>query len=187
MVINKFHGGFMKINFKALMMASLFITSPPLALAIEQTDVKNKDQTWHKVSDQHVVMYINEPHFYTLEILVKKKHPYYKGWTQQEQEDSNSETSKIYNFIKNMKGTITVYNSDKKQNIIARKFPFQLNMKVFFNTSYFTENRGEWEGIYFDVGDIKQPGNYIITSELYAESHEYNEVMIGLIGTYGTK
>ena len=177
----------MKINLEEMIMALLFMMLvTPLALAAESDGTQTGTQKGHQVSNHHIVMYINEPHLHELQILVKRKHPYHNGWTLQEQRRAFAENQEIVNFIRTLKGNITVYTNDKKKNIIDISLPLQTGMDSGLSADYFSSNGNEWQGTSFGRTKIGV-GDYIITSELYSGSNEYNEVMIGLVGVYGDK
>jgi len=142
----------------------------------------SESKKFHKLPPQQFVIFMENPNIQHIKILVKRKIKYRLDMSKEERLAYAEERNKIHSFITSLKGKISV-NWDKSLEY-AVNFP---TPELGGGGTYYDANGNEWESITYPGFIIKGTGDYVISSEFYSNSDEFDDYMIALTRAYGTK
>lgn len=167
-------------------LVALFFTASNAVCADNDSD-KNVAHS-HKILVQNFLVGVDDIYDYSIALLVKKKSPFIRGGMSEEyNEKSLSETSRVSEFIRNLKGTITIYSTPNQAIVYELTLPNENAFKGSAQTWVFGMFGTEWDGITLPQVPITQPGYYIIETEIYSNNEEYQDLMLSFNPINGTK
>ncbi|MBJ3591876.1 hypothetical protein JGC56_12130 [Salmonella enterica subsp. enterica serovar Saintpaul] len=154
------------------------------ATAEPTASMQESDSEWHKLPSQQFVMFMDNPKFDSIVIYVKKKLKYENKMPMDEKVKFHDENKKVKEFISALKGKITIHHSGSHSLEYEAHFPTRGGDT---STRIYNVNDNYWVGLNYPGFKIKGRGHYVVSAEFYSRSDEFNDYMIGLKKTYGTK
>lgn len=149
----------------------------------------------HKLVMQRVMVFVENPGEYNMDIIVKRKNSYgqesygQKLSAEEEFLRRREESENIRSFIKNLSGVIVIYDLSAKEKALEYNLPFSDDNPNGFccNQFYSGINGDVWQGLTLSGGKMKSIGNYMIYADLYTENHAYDEYVLTFTPERGFK
>lgn len=171
-----------------LLKGFLFISLISSCYVHAEDVIENAQKKLLKIPVTNFVVKIEKVYDYNLALLVKNKTPFIKGKMSGEYlEKWTQETSETSSFIKNLKGTITIYSPPRKTIVYRIILPNKNATDNAAQKSYFGLNNTAWNGIILPVVKINKNDHYIIEFDLYSDNPEYKDLMIAFTPIIGPK
>ncbi|HEB4876755.1 TPA: hypothetical protein R0C45_005009 [Kluyvera ascorbata F0526] len=174
------------INYFLVCLSSLIFTtfacnaSPPSEGKHKEQDEKT---VLYKLLPQQFVIYIDNEEFDYINIYVEQNLTYYKDMPKTEFSKYIAEWKDVGYFASQLEGKIYIYHQGSPAE---PEYEISLPSNKSQQTTIHTKGK-EWVGISIPGIKIKGKGNFVIKSELYSKSNQYNSYMIGFEKNYGTK
>lgn len=144
---------------------------------------ENKTE-WHKLPSQQFVVFLDKKKVDYIQIYVKKKLNFREGMSDKDWQAYKQEEVLIYKFIRELKGKVSVFHSGANSLGYEIIFP---GKDESLGENIHDANGDEWLGLMYPGFPLRGTANYVVSTEFYSTSDDFNDYMIGFEQTYGTK
>ena len=171
---------------ECILCGGLFVlTAVAFSAPIENPVLLQENKTeWHKLPSQQFVVFLDKKKVGNIQVYVKKKLKFREGMSVKDWQAYKQEEVLIYKFIRELKGKVSVFHSGANSLDYEIIFP---RKDENLGENIHDANGDEWLGLIYPGFPLRGAANYVVSTEFYSASDDFNDYMIGFEQTYGTK